>query len=51
MRNDAALSPRARAAIEDGSNVNLFSLASAWEIAIKVSLGKLPGERHAIAMR
>jgi PIN domain nuclease of toxin-antitoxin system len=41
VRNDAALSPRARATIEDGSNVNLFSLASAWEIAIKVSLGKL----------
>ncbi len=41
-RNDAALSRRARATIAGGANECLFSIASAWEIAIKVSLGKLP---------
>jgi len=41
VRNDAALSRRARAALAAGANECLFSLASAWEIAIKVSLGKL----------
>jgi PIN domain nuclease of toxin-antitoxin system len=35
------LSARARAEIENLSNVRLFSVAGAWEIAIKVSLGKL----------
>jgi PIN domain nuclease of toxin-antitoxin system len=30
-----------RAAIEDGANQVLFSVVSAWEIAIKQSLGKL----------
>ena len=39
------LSSTARAAIEDPVSVRLFSAASAWEIAIKVSLGKL--ELHA----
>jgi len=37
-----SLSPRARAIIEDGSNEMLVSAASAWEIATKVRLGKLP---------
>ena len=41
-RNEAALSRRARATIAEGANECLFSIASAWEIAIKVSLGKLP---------
>jgi PIN domain nuclease of toxin-antitoxin system len=36
------LSPRARRLIEDGSNEMLVSAASAWEIATKVRLGKLP---------
>jgi PIN domain nuclease of toxin-antitoxin system len=35
------LSAAARAMVEDLSNDLLFSAASSWEIAIKVSLGKL----------
>jgi PIN domain nuclease of toxin-antitoxin system len=37
-----SLTPRARLLIEDGSNEILVSAASAWEIATKVRLGKLP---------
>lgn len=39
----AALSPQARTLIADEANEILVSAASAWEIAIKVRLGKLPG--------
>jgi PIN domain nuclease of toxin-antitoxin system len=39
----AALSPSARETIADEANVILVSAASAWEIATKVRLGKLPG--------
>ncbi|OGW14828.1 MAG: twitching motility protein PilT [Nitrospinae bacterium RIFCSPLOWO2_12_FULL_45_22] len=35
------LSEKARALIEDRSNEKLFSIASLWEMAIKLSLGKL----------
>ena len=42
FNGDSALSPRARQVIEDGSNEILVSAASAWEIATKVRLGKLP---------
>lgn len=35
------LSSTARGAIEDLTNVRLLSAASVWEVAIKVSLGKL----------
>lgn len=35
------LSKRARRAIEDPANACFVSLASAWELAIKVSIGKL----------
>jgi len=35
------LSETARALIEDPANENLLSVASLWEMAIKVSLGKL----------
>ena len=35
------LSPNQKAIIEDEQNEILFSAASIWEIAIKVSLGKL----------
>lgn len=38
---DARLSAPARSAIEDPANDSLLSIASAWEIAIKVSIGKL----------
>ncbi len=36
------LTPRARLIIEDGKNEILVSAVSAWEIATKVRLGKLP---------
>lgn len=35
------LSAAARALIEDGANENFLSVGSLWEIAIKVSIGKL----------
>ena len=36
------LSAGAAAAVEDGGNELLLSVASSWEIAIKYALGKLP---------
>jgi PIN domain nuclease of toxin-antitoxin system len=39
----ATLSPIAQATIADEQNVILVSAASAWEIATKVRMGKLPG--------
>lgn len=39
----ASLSKQAREAIADEGNVVLVSAASAWEIATKVRVGKLPG--------
>lgn len=39
----SALSQQARDAIVDEGNTILVSAASAWEIATKVRLGKLPG--------
>ncbi len=42
FNGDPSLSKRARQTIEDGSNEILVSAASAWEIATKVRLGKLP---------
>jgi PIN domain nuclease of toxin-antitoxin system len=48
--NDSPLlSPRARRCIEDGSNEILVSAASAWEIATKARLGKLPTGDELIA--
>ena len=41
INGDAALSGKARKIIETGSAGNFVSIASLWEIAIKVSLGKL----------
>jgi PIN domain nuclease of toxin-antitoxin system len=43
--NDARLSPAARTRLVDPANELLFSPASYWEIAIKVSIGKyqVPG--------
>jgi PIN domain nuclease of toxin-antitoxin system len=41
------LAAEARAAIEDGTNDVLVSVVSAWEIAIKQSLGKLDLARPA----
>ena len=42
FNGSSSLSSRARAIIEDGRNEMLVSAASAWEIATKVRLGKLP---------
>jgi PIN domain nuclease of toxin-antitoxin system len=39
----AALSRAAEGVVADESNIVLVSAASAWEIATKVRLGKLPG--------
>lgn len=41
--DDRRLSPRARALVADPDNEVLVSAASAWEIATKHRLGKLPG--------
>lgn len=43
VAGDEALSFRARAAIGDEGNAVFVSAASAWEIATKVRIGKLPG--------
>jgi PIN domain nuclease of toxin-antitoxin system len=43
LDGDALLSPAARKAIADEENEVLVSAASAWEIATKHRLGKLPG--------
>jgi PIN domain nuclease of toxin-antitoxin system len=42
LSDDPALAKDARRAIADTNNVVLVSAASAWEIATKVRLGKLP---------
>jgi PIN domain nuclease of toxin-antitoxin system len=39
--DDSRLSGRAKSLIEDADNRKLVSIASCWEIAIKVGLGKL----------
>ena len=41
INDDSALSPTAKPLIEDPESVVYLSIASLWEIAIKVSLGKL----------
>jgi len=41
IADDTSLSQKARDAIADPANECLLSAASAWEIAIKASLGKL----------
>jgi PIN domain nuclease of toxin-antitoxin system len=41
VADDARLSARGRASIADRQNRCLVSVASCWEMAIKVSLGKL----------
>lgn len=43
IAGDAALSVRARAAIADQRNGVFVSAASAWEIATKFRIGRLPG--------
>ncbi len=41
LEGDRQLSQSARNAIEDDANAKLVSLVSLWEMAIKMSLGKL----------
>jgi PIN domain nuclease of toxin-antitoxin system len=41
INNDANLSPLAKTLIEDGQNSIALSIASVWEISIKLSLAKL----------
>ena len=43
LAGDVALPPRARTVIGDPDNEVFVSAASAWEIATKHRLGKLPG--------
>jgi len=43
LDGDRRLSRRARQAIADRDNMVAVSAASAWEIATKVRIGKLPG--------
>lgn len=43
LAGDEKLSPTARAIVEDEDNEVFVSAASAWEIATKHRLGKLPG--------
>lgn len=40
IAGDSNLSQAARSAIEDVNNVRYVSIASLWEIAIKISIGK-----------
>jgi PIN domain nuclease of toxin-antitoxin system len=41
LRDDRRLSPRARAILADGANEVLWSIASSWELAVKLGTGKL----------
>ena len=47
-KDDPRLSKRAAAAIADEANSVLVSAASAWEIATKHRIGKLPGAEIAL---
>jgi PIN domain nuclease of toxin-antitoxin system len=46
--DDKRLSKRVAAAIADEANTVLVSAASAWEIATKHRIGKLPGAEQAV---
>lgn len=41
LRDDSRLSPKARTILGDGGNSPLWSIASSWEIAVKLKTGKL----------
>jgi PIN domain nuclease of toxin-antitoxin system len=43
LAGDKRLTPRARRAVADEANAIFVSAASAWEVATKVRLGRLPG--------
>jgi PIN domain nuclease of toxin-antitoxin system len=48
LSDDAALGPQARALIADPANDVLVSIASLWEIVVKVRVGKLDANIAAI---
>jgi PIN domain nuclease of toxin-antitoxin system len=41
LRDDSRLSRRARRILGDGANELVWSIASSWEVAVKLGLGKL----------
>ncbi len=41
LSGNKSLSKKAKIAIEDSSNLKIISIVSIWEMAIKISLGKL----------
>lgn len=45
LRDEPRLSREARAIVGDGANEVLWSVASSWEIAVKLSTGKLTLDR------
>lgn len=45
LRDDQRLSQRARAHLVDSANELLWSVASSWEIAVKLGIGKLHLDR------
>lgn len=45
LRSDSRLSRRARRFIGDSRNELLWSIASSWEIGVKLSVGKLEIDR------
>jgi PIN domain nuclease of toxin-antitoxin system len=49
LSDDPALTHRARKVIAEKKNIILVSAASAWEIATKVRLGKLPSAANLAA--
>ncbi len=49
VADDSALSRTARSAIEDSANEIFVSVATAWEVAIKASLGKLAVDAPSVA--
>ncbi len=53
LNGDETLSDKAKSAIEDPDNSKIVSIASIWEIAIKISLGKFKfpkGFKHFLDM-
>ena len=53
LNGDETLSDKAKSAIEDPENSKIVSIASIWEIAIKISLGKIKfpkGFKHFLDM-
>jgi PIN domain nuclease of toxin-antitoxin system len=45
LREDPRLPQSAQEILEDGTNELLWSLVSSWEIAVKISIGKLTLDR------